>query len=165
MLSASRTRCPPPSIVTFRSRNGGDVRLFGGPQEPGDAVEAVPVGEGEAAHTHPRRSLHDLFRGGRAEPVAMPTPYLEVGEPHQSTNPTSNQPPDFSRARSTTTPPERRTLTTNLSLHRSPSHHSLISLQRSRISSTLLREHPPVRGCMTSARPWLTLKFTGSSGA
>src|SRR3712207_7219123 len=108
MLSASRTRCPPPSIVTFRSRNGGDVRLSGGPQEPGSAVEAVPVCEGERAHTHPRRSLHDLFRGGRAEPVAVPTPYLEVDEPHQSTTPTSNHPPHFSgdRCRATAPNPE-----------------------------------------------------------
>src|SRR5215213_8487682 len=121
--------------------DGKDASLIRSLEEAGDAVESVAVRERQRGHPHPRRGLHELFWPRDPETEGEPTPDVQMdetlrGTPVQSVTPTRNHSPSFSRARSTTEPSERSTLTRLLSFARSSSHHARTSRQRPRTSTT-----------------------------
>src|SRR5918998_2886183 len=152
---------PPFFHRDFGANDGGDPELTGRSKELRDAVEAVPVRKGQRAHPHAGRCLDQLVGRGHPETVGEAAPDVQVDEPpklrHQSTTPTRNHPPDRSRVRSTTPPPESRTLKTNLSLRRYSCHHHPTSLQRSMTLTTcrsLQKEYLlPLPNRTTSTRP------------
>ena len=143
----------PAGVPRFRhayldAHDRGDARPGGCLEEPRDAVEAVPVGEGERLHAQLCGGGGELGGGSDPEPVGEAAPTWKVGEAlakalavaaRQSTTPMSSHSPEASRARGPRPPlPASRTRKTSRSTLSSASHQDPTSRQRSSTRTTRL---------------------------